>query len=292
MVVMCAVLGFQQVALKGVADDMAPILQLAVRSGIAAVLVAVLIKIQRHSFSLSDGTLWPGLGLGVLFTLEYGFLGEGLLHTSASRIVIFLYTAPVFSALFLHFLRPEERLRATQWCGIGLAFAGIAVAFLARDGLQSDVLNSASVWGDFLGLLAGLAWGLSTVLVRSSALSEAAASKTLLYQLVVATVLLMLLAIAFNQAAFTVTPVLVANLLFQGIVVSFLVFLSWFALLKNYVASQLGVLLFMSPVFGVAFGVILLGEPLQPAFIVGSLLVIVGILFVTADQMLFRRKSQ
>ena len=192
MVVMCAVLGFQQVALKGVAGDMAPILQLAVRSGIAAVLVAVLMKIQRQSFSLADGTLLPGLGLGVLFTLEYGFLGEGLLHTSASRIVIFLYTAPVFSALFLHFLRPEERLRAAQWCGIGLAFVGIAVAFLARDGLQSDVLNSASVWGDFLGLLAGLAWGLSTVLVRSSALSEAAASKTLLYQLVVATVLLML----------------------------------------------------------------------------------------------------
>ncbi|MFT6878896.1 MAG: drug/metabolite transporter (DMT)-like permease [Granulosicoccus sp.] len=89
MVVVCAVLGFQQVALKSGSSDMAPILQLAIRSGIAAVLVALLMKFRRDSFSTSDGTLLPGIGLGVIFTFEYVCLGEGLRFTSASRMVVF-----------------------------------------------------------------------------------------------------------------------------------------------------------------------------------------------------------
>lgn len=290
MVVVCIVLGLQQVALKSVSADMAPVLQLAIRSGIAAVLVAILMRVQGHAFSFADGTLLPGLGLGVLFTLEFWFLGEGLRHTSASRIVVFLYTAPIFTALLLHFLRTDERLRLLQWCGIGLAFLGIAIAFINR-GAADELVTREMLWGDLLGLLAGLAWGLATVLVRNSSLSEAPAVKPLLYQLVIATVLLYLLAVAFQQDQYTMTPALVGNLLFQGVVVSFLCFLAWFALLKRYKASQLGVLSFMSPVFGVAFGVLLLNEPLEWVFVVGSLLVIAGILLVTADQQLFKSKT-
>jgi drug/metabolite transporter (DMT)-like permease len=168
MVVVCAVLGFQQVALKSGSSDMAPILQLAIRSGIAAVLVALLMKFRRDSFSTSDGTLLPGIGLGVIFTFEYVCLGEGLRFTSASRMVVFLYTAPIFSALLLHFLRKEERLRLTQWCGIMLAFVGIAITFTFSVS-DSDAHSGLMLRGDLLGLLAGFLWALATVLVRTSA---------------------------------------------------------------------------------------------------------------------------
>jgi drug/metabolite transporter (DMT)-like permease len=288
MVLVCVVLGFQQVALKSASSDMAPILQLAVRSGIAAMLVALLMRVRDVSFSLSDGTLLPGIGLGVLFTLEYLCLGEGLRFTSASRMVVFLYTAPIFSALLLHFLREDEQLRLLQWCGILLAFVGISITFtLSISGAVSDMVW----WGDLLGLMGGFLWGLSTVLVRTSALAVAAAAKTLFYQLSIATCLLMLLAVLLKQAEFNLTPLLVGNLLFQGVVISFLSFLAWFALLKRYVASELGVLAFMSPIFGVAFGVILLNEPLELRFILGGSLVMFGILLVTADQLFIRKQS-
>ena len=291
MLVVCIILGLQQVALKSVADDMTPVLQLAIRSGIAAVLVALLMRLQGHAFTLTDGTLLPGLGLGILFTLEFWFLGEGLRYSSASRIVVFLYTAPIFTALLLHFLREDERLRAAQWGGIALAFLGIAIAFLYRADSSDAAITHALLWGDFLGLLAGLSWGLATVLVRNSSLAESPAVKPLLYQLVIATVLLCLLAVVFGQTQYTVTPALVANLVFQGVVVSFLCFLAWFALLKKYKASQLGVLSFMSPVFGVVFGVLLLNEPLEWVFVAGAILVITGILLVTAGPQLFKSKT-
>lgn len=288
MVLICLVLGFQQVALKGVASDMAPVLQLAVRSAIAAFLVSSLMLVRGHAFSIRDGTLGPGLVLGLLFTLEFFCLGEGLKFTHASRIVVFLYSAPVFTAVVLHFFYKEERLAAVQWGGILLAFMGMGYTYLSRapDSVSSTIDLR---WGDTLGLIAGLAWGLSTVLVRTTSLATSNATKTLLYQLVVATVLLVFSAVLMRQTDIVWTPLLIGNLVFQGVFVSFFSFLAWFALLKRYVASELGVLTFMSPIFGVAFGIAILNEPLEISFILGALLVLIGIVMVTAYPVYGRR---
>ena len=75
-----------------------------------------------------------------------------------------------------------------------------------------------------------------------------------------------------------------SSLLFQILLVSFASFLAWFWLLRHYLASRLGVLSFMTPLFGIGFGVWLLGEPLEPNFIAAALLVLVGILLVSGHQ--------
>lgn len=291
MIAVCAVLGVQQVALKSVAADMSPVLQLALRSGIAACLVTTLMLVRRDRIILRDGTLAPGLLLGGLFTLEYLCLGEGLRYTSASRIVIFLYSAPIFAAVSLHLLTPAERLNKVQWLGILIAFAGISLAFGIREGVeQTDI--TGSLWGDFLGLLAGFAWGMSTVVVRSTRLADIAAPRTLLYQLATAFVVLSAAAVLLGQTQYTLTSAVIANLLFQGVVVSFACFLAWFALMRRYVASQLGVLAFMTPIFGVTFGIVLLDEPMQLSFFMGAILVVVGILLVSSEQLMRKRIQQ
>lgn len=291
MIAVCAVLGVQQVALKSVAADMSPVLQLALRSGIAACLVAALMIVRRDRIILRDGTLAPGLLLGGLFTLEYLCLGEGLRYTSASRIVIFLYSAPIFAAVSLHLLTPAERLNKVQWLGILIAFAGISLAFGIREGVEQTNITG-SLWGDFLGLLAGFAWGMSTVVVRSTRLADIAAPRTLLYQLATAFVVLSAAAVLLDQTQYTLTSAVIANLLFQGVVVSFACFLAWFALMRRYVASQLGVLAFMTPIFGVTFGIVLLDEPMQLSFFMGAILVVVGILLVSSEELMRKRIQQ
>ena len=47
-------------------------------------------------------------------------------------MVVFLYTAPIFAALGLHWWLPVERLAPLQWAGIALAFTGIGGVFPAR----------------------------------------------------------------------------------------------------------------------------------------------------------------
>lgn len=279
MLVLCLIWGLQQVVLKAAAADVTPLMQIALRTGIAAVLVGLLMFRQGIRISAGDGTVRPGLIVGFFFALEFMLVGEGLRFTSASHMVVFLYTAPIFVALGLHWKLPVERLATAQWLGIALAFGGIVITFIGR-GQQTRELSDI-LWGDFLALMAGIAWAATTVAVRLSSLAKESATKTLFYQLAVGFVLLMLAAIVLGQTDFNPTPIAWGSLLFQSLVVSFASYLTWFWLLRHYLASRLGVFSFMTPLFGVAFGVWLLDEPLEPSFLVGAILVCAGIVLVS-----------
>lgn len=294
MLLLCMLWGLQQVAMKATAPDMSPLMQVALRSGIAALLVGALMLWRGERMSLRDGTFWPGVVVGGLFALEYLLVGVGMRLTSASHMVVFLYTAPLFAALGLHWKLPAERLKSLQWLGIVVAFGGIVLAFSGHAS-GAQLANADMLLGDALGLLGGMAWGATTVVLRSTKLGQAPATQTLLYQLVAACVLLLPAAIFMGQADIRPTAMAWGNLAFQAIVVSFASFLLWFWLLKKYLASQLGVFSFLTPMFGVAFGVWLLGEPLEPRFVAGAGLVLAGIVLVSGHtwlaQVLLRRKA-
>lgn len=288
MAFLCMIWGFQQIAIKAVAYDIAPVLQISLRSGIAAVLVALLMICRREPLALKDGTWAPGLLIGALFALEFLFLGEGMRYTTASHMAVFLYTAPFFAAIGLHWRLPEEKLSAAQWVGIGIAFVGIIVAFFGPDAHAATKDAPNILLGDFLGLLAGASWGSTTVVIRCTRLSNTSVTKTLLYQLIAAFVLLLIAAVALGQTAIHSTPLAWGSVLFQAIIVSFFTFLAWFWLLHKYLASRLGVFSFMTPLFGIVFGVWLLNEPLDPSFLIGAGCVAVGIVLVSGHDWLRR----
>lgn len=275
--------GLQQVFVKAVAADMPPVLQIALRAGIAALLLAS-IMMWRNEKLISRDTWKPGLLAGFLFALEFFLVGEGLRYTTASHMVVFLYSAPIFVALSLHFKIESEQLKPLQWIGIIVAFSGIALTFLWRDAQNVAPEATNMLWGDFLALLAAISWAATTVLVRSSSLSRAPASQTLLYQLIVCFILVLLAAIAMGQTEYTLTTAVVSNLVFQGVIVSFGSLLLWFWLLRQYSASQLGVFTLMTPLFGIVFGVWLLSEPLEDSFIFGAVMVMIGIILVNSHR--------
>ena len=280
MLLLCLIWSIQQVVLKATAADFSPMLQIALRSGIAAVLLMALMRLRGERMSLDDGTWQPGLAAGALFAFEYMLVGEALRHTLSGHVVVFLYTAPVFAALGLHWKLPAERLAPLQWLGIGLAFAGIALAFLGGLGGDSATLTDI-LWGDFLALLGGACWGATTVLVRSTRLSALPASQTLLYQLATGFALILPAALLFGHTTFVPGNAVWASLAFQSVLVCFVSFLIWFALLRRYLASRLGVFSFLTPLLGVLFGAWLLGEPVEPGFLAGALLVVAGIVLVS-----------
>jgi drug/metabolite transporter (DMT)-like permease len=286
MVVLCLIWGLQQVVLKAAATDIAPIMLIALRSGISALLVGALMLVRGERLSLADGTWRPGLIAGFLFALEFLLIGEGLRHTSASHAVVFLYTAPIFAALGLHWKLPAERLAPLQWLGIVIAFIGIACAFFGRGQPVAGGASPDALWGDFLAIMSAASWGATTVVIRCSSLARAPATQTLLYQLVAGFVLLLAAAAALGQTAFHPTVLVWASLAFQALIVSFASFLVWFWLLRRYLASRLGVFSFMTPLFGVVLGAWLLSEPIEPGFLTGAALVLAGIVLVSGHRWL------
>jgi drug/metabolite transporter (DMT)-like permease len=279
MCLLCATWGMQQVAIKAAASDLHPVLQNGLRSVIAAVLILGLMGLRGERLSLSDSRLPAGLSAGLLFAGEFVCVALGLTYTSASHMAVFLYTAPVFGALGLHFFVPGEHLSPRQWLGVLLAFFGIAFAFsngLAGGGASHDMLI-----GDALGVLGGLLWAGATLVVRKTSLSEAPPTLTLLYQLLVTAALQLGIATFNGQwAAVHMSGIAWTSLIFQRVIVAFASYLAWYWLLRKYLASRLSAFSFLTPLFGVSFGVLLLSDPLDPRFIAGAVLVFAGLVLV------------
>lgn len=284
MVMLCAIWGLQQVAIKAAEPDVSAVWQIAIRSGLAALAVYLLARCRGERFTWDRATLCAGFSVGALFALEFFFVSEGLRYTSASHMAVFLYTAPLFSALGLHFFIRQERLSPVQWFGIAIAFGGVV---LAISGMDDGVGGAGRLKGDCYGLLAGIAWGGSTIVIRTTRLTDCPAKQTLLFQLTGACLLLSLLAIATGNRHFTLSPVVWSSLIFQTVVVSFISYLIWFSLLRRYQASSLGILTFMTPVFGILAGVVILGEPLQIEFVLGAVLIVLGLLVVSCSYLIY-----
>ncbi len=274
MLVCTMLWGLQQVAIKLALPAVTPLAQASIRSALATLLLLAWASHRRIPLFGRDGTLVAGLAAGVLFGVEFVFIYSGLAHTTASRLVVFVYLAPILTALGLAWTVPGERLAPLQWVGVVLAFAGLFVAF--ADGFTAA--GRSTLRGDLYGVIAAALWAATTVLIRSSSLARVVAEKTLLYQLAVSALLLPLIAWLVGEAGvMRVDALVTGSLLFQGIVVAFASYLAWFWLLTRYFAARLAVFSFLAPLFGVLFGVLLLGERLSASFAVAALLVGAGI---------------
>jgi drug/metabolite transporter (DMT)-like permease len=278
MVLCCFIWGFTHVVTKLAAADISLVMQGGLRSILATALLVLWARVRGVPLFGKDGTLKAGLIAGALFAGEFLFIYAGLAHTGASRMVVFVYLAPCLTALGLHWFVPGEQLRPLQWAGILLAFGGILAAF--GDGF---VASPASLLGDAFGIIGGVLWAATTVWIRATGLTRISAAKVLFYQLGVSAVSMPIASWLMGEpGVIAITPVAIASLFYQGVIVAFASYLAWFWLLTRYLAGRLAVFGFLTPLFGVLAGVVVLDEPLRPAFITAVIMVGAGIGLVNA----------
>jgi drug/metabolite transporter (DMT)-like permease len=275
-----ALWGLAQVAAKVGLTEVAPLLQVALRSAGAAVLLLLWSQWRGLKMWQADGTAGAGLWAGALFAAEFACIFVGLQFTTASRMAVFLYTAPFVVAMGMPFVAKGEGLSGRQLSGLLLAFGGVVWAFA-----ESFVHSHAGPqqWlGDSLGLCAAALWGLTTLSLRASRLSTALPEKTLLYQLLVSGAALGL-ASWFKGEAWpqTLSPLVWASMVFQTVVVTFASYLTWFWLVRHYPATRISAFTLLTPIFGLLAGVVLLDEPLTLRLLTALLTVCVGIWLVS-----------
>src|SRR3954454_12943936 len=180
MLMLCLSWGFNQIAVKLVLPDVPPMLQVLSRSAGALPLLLAIGWLRGVRFFERDGTLWAGVANGIIFSVEFILIYQGLLYTSASRAVVFLYIAPFFVALGSYVFL-GERLRAAQWTGLGLSFAGVALAI----GVPQPNVDASVLLGDFLIVCGGALWAATTLVVKATPLIRAPAEKGIGYQVAV-----------------------------------------------------------------------------------------------------------
>ncbi len=275
----CLFWGFQQILIKSIVNEVPPLWQASIRFTGATVLLGLWCLVRGVPLFTRDGTLRAGLLAGLLFAGEFTCIYLGLRDTTASRLTVFLYTAPFVVALLLPRLVPTERLRATQWAGLVIAFAGVTLAF--AEALFGQTVLPRQLRGDAIALLGGTLWGLTTLVIRSSRLATVSAEKTLFYQVAVTAAVAPLLSLALGETwSFSYSAMAWGSIGLQTAVGAFASYLVWMDLLRKYPATKLGSFTFLTPVFALVFGVLLLNEPLTVQLVLALGGVAAGIVLV------------
>src|SRR5437868_10245927 len=276
MLMLCLSWGFNQIAVKLVLTDVPPMLQALIRSVGALPVLLAIGWFRGIKFFERDGTLRPGVIAGAIFGIEFVLIYRGLLLTSASRAVVFLYTAPFFVALGSYVLL-GERLRASQWGGLALCFTGVALAI----GVPQADVDSSVLFGDLMIVGGGAMWAATTLIVKTTALLKAPAEKGLGYQVALSIPILALAAWFFGETLTKVPGALALSLMvYQAVWVVGLTFLLWFSLVKTYSASKLSAFTFITPLFGVIASYFIMHDALTPVFGAAALLVTAGLYLV------------
>ena len=277
LLVLCISWGGQQVAVKLIAGDVSPVMQAAIRSIGASLIVGTWMVVGRQPFFERDGTLRWGIVAGLLFALEFMLIYWGLGYTSASRAVIFLYLAPFVVAIGTHWFIPGEKFSPFQYAGMGIAFLGIVIAFGESLALPSRTM----LIGDSMLILAAGFWGATTVVIKAGPLTGIPASKTLLYQLAVSAVRLPSGSMLLGEPGIVrLSPLALGSLFYQTVWVASVTYLAWFWLIRHYPGPKLASFTFLAPIFGVLAGWLVLDEPLTPALLVAVLFVAAGVYLV------------
>jgi drug/metabolite transporter (DMT)-like permease len=277
MLLLCLTWGFNQVAVKLALPDIPPLIQATARSLGALLLVVVWARLRGVPVITADNTLAPGVAAGVLFGVEFVLIYRGLEFTTASRAVLFIYTAPFFVALGARWFLAGERIGAMQWLGLALSFAGVALAI----GVPQPSVDAQVLLGDAMMIAAGAGWGATTLIIKASALAKAPPEKTLAWQLVVSVPILAAGAYLLGEKAVAEPRALaLASLAWQTIWVVGFTYMIWFAMVKRYSASRLSAFTFLTPLFGVAAGHLVLDEQIAPAFAAAVVLVVAGLVLV------------
>lgn len=276
LIALSALMGFNQVIIKLVNAGMQPIFQAGLRSVCAFFPILCYAWLKHKPLSLTDGSFWPGMMAGLLFSGEFILIFVALDLTSVSRVSVFFYMMPVWAAVAAHFLIEGDRLTPLRLLGLAVALIGICLAF--ADGRTQTTEHA--LLGDLFSLVAGMLWAAIVVLVRTTRLSRSCPEQQLLYQLAVSAVVLMALSPLFGDLIRELTPVIIGLFTLQVLLVICTGFLLWFWLLSIYPASSTASFSFLTPVFGVVSGYLVFDEALSGRFLIALVLVVIGVVLI------------
>ena len=266
--------GLNQVVVKVSTGGFQPVFMAALRSAGAAVVLLIWMRARGVSVRLPRASIVGGVIAGVLFAVEFQFLFIALDMTTVSRASIIFYSMPVWLAVAVHILLPSERLSGIRLVGLGLAMGGVALALVDRESGQ------ASLAGDVLALLAAFCWAGIALCVRITPLSEVPAEQQLLWQLLISAPVLLMMALFFGELVRDLTVLHVAGLIYQILAIATFGFLAWFWMMKVYPAASVASFSFLSPVFSVLLGWVLLGEEIGATIWLALAMVAAGLLLI------------
>jgi len=278
----CILFGANPVAIKFSLTGIGSFTAAGIRFAIAAVVIFTWARIKKIPLKLNQKQLGQMLIVSTIFVVQLSCFYLGLGKTTASHGALISNVLPFFVLILAHFFIPGDSISLKKGVGITLGFMGVLFLFFDKQDLTGDLKS-----GDLIILIAVFLWSSSAVFVKKI-ISE--------YNVVQITIYPMIFGVPFfflggflwdDQMIRTINPTIIKALLYQSIVTASFGFIAWNSLLQKFGATALHSFIFIMPLTGVLFGVLLLGETITPHLVISIAFIVTGVVVVN-----LRRKKQ
>ena len=241
LIIFSILLGLNQVMVKLVNEGMHPVFQVALRSTFAIFPILIYCYILKKKIIINNGSLIPGIIAGILFAIEFIFLFTALDYSTVTRVSLIFYTMPVWLTLAAHFLIENDKLNLNKVLGLIIALAGLFLAvYEPTTGYDTSQL----------------------------------------YQLVVSGIILLPLSMQLNDYVRNIDLDLILIFSFQVIVIMCMGFIGWLWIMSRYSASSTSSFAFLTPIFGVLFGWLIMDDPINEQIYLSLFFTCLGIYLI------------
>ncbi len=272
-----AIWGASYLFIKVAVADIPPFTLVAVRTGVAALALLVVLRLKHEPLPRTRRALLPLVALGISNgVIPYTLITWGEVHISSGLAAILTAAMPLFTILIAHFWTHDERLTPIKILGIVVGFLGVIVLFLPdlRNGIQIEF------WGELAVVVAAASYGLATVIAHKfmDGVSHVVAATG---QLTSAALFMIPLSLVFdNPLSLRPSLLAVGSLLVLTLVGTSFAYILYYWLIEHTGATRTSLVTYLIPITGIFWGAALLGEVIEWEAVVGLLLIIVGIGFV------------
>ena len=280
LIIFSILLGLNQVCVKLVNVGMHPVFQVALRSTLAIIPILLYCYFTKKKITISDGSFIPGVIAGILFAVEFIFLFTALDYSTVTRVSLIFYTMPVWLTISAHFLIDNDKLSLKKIIGLALAVFGLILAIYEPSGEY----NEKQFFGDLYSLLASFCWAAIAIMLKTTRLNKSIPETQLLYQLIVSGIILLPISFLFNDFIRDMNISLVLIFLFQVTIIMCLGFIGWLWVMSRYSASSTSSFAFLTPIFGVLFGWLIMDDNINLQIYFSLFLTCMGIYMINAKK--------
>ena len=276
LIAFSVLLGINHVVIKVVNSGLQPVFFCGLRSLLAAMCIIAWMKYKKIPIAFPCTDWKIGTLAGTIFAAEFLCLFLALDYTTVIRNAIIYYSMPLWLSVMAHFLLPNEKMTRIKLLGLGLAFSGVVWAISSKD----DTAGVYTLFGDLCALGGAIGWAGIILLARGSSFSRIKPEMQLLWMTIVSAPMLIIASLFFGELVRNFHYIHVFGFLFQSIVVVAIGFIFWLWLLSIYPASGVASFAFLTPIFGMTFGWLILSESLSKNIGLSACLVIIGIFLI------------
>ncbi len=271
----CVLFGSNAIAIKLSLAGFGPFTAAGLRFAMASAAISLWAMATGRPFAIKKEQGVPLLILSIIFTVQLSLFYYGLSMTNVSRGTLIINFQPFVVLILAHFLIPDDRISKKKTAGLVLGFAGVSFVFL-----DHGVASAGIRTGDLFILGTTILWGINAVYVKRI-INGFRVFHIVLYPMLLSVPLFLLAGFAWDPVMVgQIDLIVLAALLYQGLVTAAFGFVAWNYFLKIYGVVTVHSFTFIIPMSGVLLGGLILGEPITKNILVALVLIGSGIFVV------------